>query len=382
MQHASDKRARQDVSSLNKQPRHAAVSARPYQGAYCRDRYGSGVLSDGRARRAKRRVPLVLKVIASLFLVIVLGLCGYIFWFSSQLDRALSSDKDALEGVEDVLVPVDPSRPFYALLLGSDSREGGYSPNVTEQSGLERSDVIMLVRVDAPNRKLTMISIPRDTPYELEDGTIVKINEMYNRYGAAGSIKAVSEVTGAPIGHFAVVGFSDLESIVDLLGGVEVDIDVELSYKDVHTLEQVTLQPGIQTINGQQAQIFARARHEYSDNQDMHRQNNVRALLMAVLKKTLDRPITEIPGIVLEEARHVTTSTRTGDLVSLALAFGSGQDLIVYSGTGPYDGDIVEYADGQWLCYRNPEGWARLMALVDAGEEPIGVDFAATQELW
>ena len=387
MKHGPKNQTFDHVSVRQQQSNYTSASNSVYGSEYSRDRYGSGPYASGNKQVAKKRVPVWLRVLLTILLVAVLGVGGYAFWFATTLDSTLAKEQASDTNVENVLVPADASKPFYVLLLGSDSREGGYSPTPAEQEGFQRSDVIVLVRVDVPNRKLTMVSIPRDTPYTLEDGTIVKINELYNREGAAGSIKAVSELTGAPITHYAVVGFADLEAIVDLLGGVEVNIDVELSYWDVHSLEQVTLKPGRQTIDGQQAQIFARARHEYSSfedgTQDSHRQGNVRSLLAAIIDKTFDRPATEIPSIVLKEAEHVTTDIRSKDLVALAMAYATGSGSVtVYSGTGPVDGDTVDYADGQWLCYRNPEGWARLMDVVNAGGEPTGIDFESTQIPW
>lgn len=48
--------------------------------------------------------------------------------------------------------------------------------------------------------------------------------------------------------------------------------------------------------------------------------------------------------------------------------------MIMYSCTGPSDGAINEEAGGLWMCYEDPEGWARLMAAVDAGEDPGNID--------
>ena len=57
---------------------------------------------------------------------------------------------------------------------------------------------------------------------------------------------------------------------------------------------------------------------------------------------------------------------------------GWGGGVTMYSATGPSDGDF--YAEGgEWFCYENPEGWAQVMALVDAGENPAGLDYSATQ---
>ena len=334
----------------------------------------------------RRRWPKVLGVIGALLVVIVGVALGYALWFGSQLDSALAPDKETDQALQDALVPATPGKPYYALILGSDSREGHYSTQAAEQGDNQRSDVIILARIDEANKLVTLVSVPRDTPYTFEDGTLAKINEVYNREGVAGSVKAVSKVTGVPISHCVEVGFTGVQSIVDLLGGVDVYVNTELSYWNPVTEREVTIPAGNQTITGEQAQIFARARHEYADyagGQDGNRQSNVRQLLTAVLKKTLDRPVTEIPGVVLEEAQYVTTDMKSVDLVSLAMAFGLDSDsMTVYSGTGPTEGDYNEAAGGLWLCYPNPEGWAQLMSVVDAGGDPAGMDFTATQQVW
>lgn len=354
--------------------------------AYRRSNYGSGRHAQFNVKR--RRVwPKVFGVIGVVF-VVVLGVgIGAALWYGSQLDKALAPDKETSLELDSVLVPASLDKPFYTLIVGSDSREGHYSSQPAEQGDNQRSDVIILARIDAKNKLVTLVSIPRDTPWQLEDGTLVKINEMFNREGPAGTIKAVSQLTGAPISHYAEVGFTGVQEIVDLLGGVDVYVNTELQYWNPITERYVIVPEGQQTLDGEHAQIFARARHEYQDfaegSQDSNRQNNVRQLLSAVLKKTLDRPVTEIPGVVLQEAEYVTTDMKSGDLVWLAKEFGlNSKDMTLYSGTGPYSGDFAEQADGLYLCYRNPEGWARLMEVVNAGGEPKGIDYESTQILW
>ena len=336
--------------------------------------------------KRRRTWPKVLGTIG-VVLVVVLGVAlGAALWYGSQLDKALAPDKEMSRKLDDLLVPAKANEPFYILILGSDSREGSYSTQAAEQGDNQRSDVIILARIDAKNELVTLVSIPRDTPWQLEDGTLVKINEMYNLEGAAGSVKAVSELTGVPISHYAEVGFTGVQEIVDLLGGVDVYVNTDLSYWNPIANKEVSIPAGQQTINGEQAQIFARARHEYQDfegSQDSNRQSNVRQLLSAVLKKTLDRPVFEIPGIVLQEAEYVTTDMKSSDLALLAFQFGfNSDDMTMYSGSGPSSGDFAEQADGLYLCYRNPEGWRTLMDIVDSGGEPTGIDYESTQILW
>ncbi|MBQ9003185.1 MAG: LCP family protein [Eggerthellaceae bacterium] len=299
-----------------------------------------------------------------------------------MLNNALAPSSETLKAVDQQLVAAPVNQPFYMLLLGSDSREGsGTSTSVTEQGDQQRSDVIMLARIDAPNKQVTLVTVPRDTPYTMPDGSVQKINETYNVGGAALTIKAVSEVTGAPISHYANVHISELEAIVDSLGGIEVHVDRQLTVKDALTGETIVLSEGTQTLNGQQAQAFVRARHEYNkkgESQDGSRQSNVRTFTQAVVKKVLDRPVTELPGTILNLAQYVETDLTAADLVSLGVSFAGG-GLKMYSCTGPTEGYTAEEYGGIWLCYPNPEGWAELMRQVDAGLEPKSIDYESTQ---
>ena len=166
------------------------------------------------------------------------------------------------------------------------------------------------------------------------------------------------------------------------MGGVDVYVDRKLTVKDALTGEKATLEPGQQTLNGQEAQVFVRNRHAYSDSsegQENVRQSHVRTLLEAIVKKILSKPIFELQDTILNLAQYVTTDLRASDLVSLGMHFASGK-ITIYSCTGPSDGDFFEQYNGVWYCYSNPEGWAELMRQVDAGTEPGKIDFSATQQ--
>ncbi len=351
---------------------------------YARGNYGSGA-SGNLARRAKKgpsagkRVAIVLGCIVGALLVAALA---FALWFTTSLNKALAPADEELAQVNQYLVPAALDQPFYMLLLGSDSREdSGTSERIDQSGDNQRSDVIMLVRVDARNRQVTLVTVPRDTPYTLQDGSVVKINELYNIGGAAASIKGVSELTGVGISHYAEVHVSELQAIVDTVGGVDVYVDRPLDVMDTLTGKKSSIEEGWQTLDGKQAQVFARARRQYADTaegQDYHRQSNVRTLAEAIVKKALSRPLPELPGVVLDLAQYVTTDLKAGDLVQLAPMFAGGS-LTMYSCCGPINGDIMEQYGGVWMCYPNPEGWAELMRQVDSGAKPGDIDYAATQ---
>ena len=327
-------------------------------------------------RKRKSRIKKIVIILISVLLALILALAAAGGMYVSMLNNTLSLDETSKAAVDEVTTPVNLNDPFYLLVLGSDSREGsGTSSKSFESGDNQRSDAIMLFRVDASSKLVTMVSIPRDTPYTHQDGTVTKINETYNTGGAAYTIKAVSEITNVPISYYAEVHFSELAAIVDTLGGVEVNVDIQLSYIDALTGEKVTIEPGVQTLNGQEAQIFARARKEYSSDQDMHRQENIRQLATAIIKSVLDRPLVELPGIILDLAGYVGTNLQTQDIVSIGMIFSSSNDTMkMYTCTGPSDGAIRPDVANQWLCYDNPQGWQILMDTVDKGEDPSGLD--------
>lgn len=332
------------------------------------DTYRRGNYVPPKQKRSKKKIAMIIGI--PLALILVIGI-GYAAWFMGSLDAALSMDADKEQAISDVLVPASLEEPFYMLILGSDSREGsGTSEKVEESGDNQRSDVMILLRVDAKARQLTMVSIPRDTPITLDDGSTAKINEAYNIGGAPYSIQKVSELVNVGISHYAEIHFSEFEQVVDKIGGVTVDVPVEMSYKDALTGETVTLQPGTQTLDGQQAQIFVRARKVYDDNQDAKRQDNTRVLMMAIIEKVLDKPLHELPNAVLDLATCVGTDFNSDEIISLALSYAGGSGkMTVYSGSGPTAGAIDEQS-GLWLCYKDPEGWAQVMNVVDAGGDP------------
>ena len=317
-----------------------------------------------RAHRLKVAAIAVVSIIAALALVVG----AYYIWFSSSLNNALNKRADSR--ASEVLVDRAGNDPFYMLILGSDARNDESDANTGQLT-----DVIVLARIDPKNRQVSMLSIPRDTRYTYDDGTAVKINSLYGRGGVAQTIQGVSKLTGAPISHYALVHMSDCKNVVDELGGVEVEVKYEINNNDPETEENVNIQPGVQTLNGRQAQAYAISRHEAQGNQDAYRQDKIRTLIGAIIQKVLDRPVAEIPGEVIVLAQYVQTDFRAEELVQLAIDFatGSGKPKI-YQASGPSEGGLDE-STGQWFCYENPEGWAKVMSVMDSGGDPSTVTY-------
>lgn len=281
--------------------------------------------------------------------LVLVGVAAAMLYFgsiNSQLRDGI--DEEALSVLE---APANVDDPFYMLVLGSDTREEGATG---------RSDTIILARIDPGEKDVTLVSIPRDTQVQIEGHGTQKINAAYAFGGAAGAIKAVSDFAGVPIAHVVEVDFFGFKDIVDALGGVTVKVPPNTKYKGVEVPE------GVQTLNGEQALVFARCRKTYAEG-DYQRTKNQRQLIQAVAKEVLNAPATEIPSLVKSLASAVSTDMSVDELANLALSM-RGMDVssmktaVVPSHSGMQDGVSYVFAE--------EPAWSEMMARVDAGEDP------------
>lgn len=190
------------------------------------------------------------------------------------------------------------------LIVGVDERPGHPEEGV-------RSDTLILVRLDALGRWAGMLSIPRDTRVELPDVGPTKINVAYGQGyagaeayyrpgttpqqgGMAMAAQAVERLLQLPergqhVDAVAQINFDGFASVIDLLGGVDIDVPaliVDDAYPtpDFGTT-RIEFQPGLQHMDGATALIYARTRHADSDFGRAERQQQVLRAIAAELRK-------------------------------------------------------------------------------------------------
>ena len=294
-------------------------------------------------------------------IVCVFGLVGgAAALYLNSLNQALSFDnQEEAENLKAALQPVTAEtkdKPFYLLVLGSDAREGDEA---------SRSDVIILTRVDPQNGAITMVSIPRDTMVELSGHGRQKINAAYAFGGAAGAVDAVSKFAGVPITHYAEIHFQELETLVDTLGGVWVNVPVT-NDETGSSNTGVRIEAGEQLLNGEQALAFARERYGYVRG-DFQRADNQRILAQAIVKKVLDASPLDLPGTIQQLAECVSTDYGLNDIIDLARKFQEAGAVAFYSGLVPSSTTTI---DGISYVVTEYPGWTEMMQRVDAGEDP------------
>src|SRR5574344_1157504 len=115
--------------------------------------------------------------------------------------------------------------------------------------------------------KIGMMSIPRDTSIvsnPTQDSSL-KINYVYYNKGASALVKQVENMLNVNIDYYLIFDATMLREMVDTIGGVEIDVPIRMKYDDGSQNLHIDLKPGVQTLNGEQAEEFVRFRH----NNDM-----------------------------------------------------------------------------------------------------------------
>ena len=153
-----------------------------------------------------------------------------------------------------------PGKPQTIMLIGSDVRVKGASG----YGGGQRSDTIILIRLDPSKKATALLSIPRDLKVSIPGHGVNKINAAYELGGAKLTLETVKEITGLRINHVISVNFLGFVDAVNQLGCVYMDIDHRY-YNPGGAYAAINLQPGYQRICGRDALSFVRFRHTDTD---------------------------------------------------------------------------------------------------------------------
>lgn len=200
--------------------------------------------------------------------------------------------------------------------------------------GFGRSDTIILLSIDNRHQKIKMTSFQRDTFVYIPGHSANKINSSYSSGGPSLTIKTIEANFGILIDRYAVVGFSSFRNIIDVLGGVDIELTQEeidyINYQRVHRGEQnmypeLLDEPGMVHLCGGQALWYARNRgwdYDWSEfktsGDDWDRTSRQRNLLSVVASSMKDANIAQIVQIVSEIGPLVTTNLKKNEITILA----------------------------------------------------------------
>lgn len=223
--------------------------------------------------KAKKKRTIWIRAIFITLLLIVISTAVYGYTIYKSLTTTVETMHEPLERkisekrVEEITLT--KKEPFSVLILGVDERKGDRG----------RSDTIIILTINPDQNSIKMLSIPRDTRTEIigynkED----KINHAYAFGGVEMAMATMENFLDIPIDYYMKINMEGFKEIVDAVGGVTVNNDLDFTSDGTH------FPKGEITLNGAKALTFSRMRYEDARG-DFGRQLRQRQIIQAIIKE-------------------------------------------------------------------------------------------------
>ncbi|AJS58680.1 LCP family protein [Paenibacillus sp. IHBB 10380] len=237
-------------------------------------------------RKAIRKVMMIIYLV---IIALILGAgiyMGYIYYKADAAIQRMAAPENLSDNPSGY-VKKESIQPMIFLLAGIDSREGG--------GGLMNTDVLMLVSFNPQNRSASLLSLPRDLLLKPKSLPSHKANYYYAYYYIRDRSEVIpntkrffGDLLGLPIDHMVVVNFDAIRHTVDALGGLIIDVDMDMKYSDSTDGTQIDLKKGLQTLNGKQVLDFVRYRKSNEGTQessDFARNDRQQLVIKQIIEK-------------------------------------------------------------------------------------------------
>ncbi|GEN32230.1 LCP family protein required for cell wall assembly [Cerasibacillus quisquiliarum] len=281
-------------------------------------------------------------------LIIALGLIGFGGYKFYQTYTAASKSYNDLGGREksklrEEVVTISKD-PVSILLMGIED----YSTEGVNG----RTDSLMLITFNPKDERMKLLSIPRDTYVEIVGrGTMDKINHAHVFGGKEMTIDTVEKFLDIPVDYYAAVDFDAFIEIIDILGGITVNVPFDFEEKTMAPGSRwVQFYEGPMELNGEEALAFARMRKQ-DPKGDIGRAERQQEIIKAIVDKaTSFNTITKIDDIAETIGNNIETNMRITEGLAFYKAYPnfspSNIDQIKFeSHSERMDGIVYEIAD-------------------------------------
>lgn len=305
-------------------------------------------------RRYRRRQALVYTIAVIIGLILMFVVAHYSYHQALQASSgSTSSDNDHLN----------------VLVLGTDSLGGSGS----------RADTILLASIDTRTGDVALLAIPRDTRVWLSrQNKWDRINAAYAYGGPQLVMDAVSHLLNVPISYYVQTDFEGFSKIVDILGGIEIDVEREMVYEDKAQGLYINLKPGRQVLNGEKALQYVRYRDRLGDvalvdpakGEYGGRVERQRKFIVAVVEKVLSPGVTtRLPQLISEGLKIVKTNLPWNVVLNLAVNSGKFSADRIETAVLPGNSQVL---NGAWYWIVNEQKAARVVdTLIWGRPEPL-----------
>ncbi len=251
--------------------------------------------------KRRSRLRRALAVVLALVVLVVVGVAGYLAFLnhtvSSNVQHESLLPTPGVSGA--TAAPTKKAGTGDAqniLIIGSDARAGLQGA---------RSDVIVLMHVDADRSAVTLVHFPRDLYVSVPGHGKDKINAAFAYGGAPLLVQTLQGLVGVPIDHVSIVGFEGFKRMTDAVGGVNVYVE------EPSTSGGYTFRKGFQQMGGAEALAFVRERKALSEG-DISRGRRQQAFIKALMLKSLSKDVLTNP-VKLAQFVDAGTSNLTVD---------------------------------------------------------------------
>ena len=219
-------------------------------------------------------------------------------------------------------IDASSNEPVNILLLGMDIGD----PKQVDNVSIKRSDTIMVLNYNPSNKKLMVVSIPRDTLININDRN-AKINAAY-AIGGYPKIKSEAEnLLNIKINYIVKIDYNAFREIIDAIGGVEMKIERNMIYDDEGQNLHINFKAG-ETVNldGKKAEEFFRWRKNNDGsgfaNGDLDRIENQQKFISKVVDKcTSPLILFKVPSIMSALGDNIETNMSSTDILWYGLKF-------------------------------------------------------------
>ncbi len=275
----------------------------------------SGLVTRRPRRRLRVRWKNVALVLGLLFVLGVAGLAHTLWSFLRGFHDVQSREyglpaPEPGQRINVLVLGLDlPADPVTGEILKNDFRTSRY---------WSRSDTVMVVSVDPDAREVSVLSIPRDTRVKIawDAKGYEKISHAHAYGGPRMAVRTVENFLGIPIHYYVRTDPRGFAAMVDILGGIEVEVEKDMKYEDPYQELVIDLKKGRQVLDGNKAMQYIRYRQDSDLNRVMRQQKFLEALRRELFQVG---SILKLPKIAGELIKHVDTNMAPGDILSYAM---------------------------------------------------------------
>ena len=296
----------------------------------------------GSSKRAKKRkkAKMITFAIEAVILIVLLVVL-YVLNRTELLSKVTYDDEVVQESVNELTEETLEVMEEYTniALFGLDTRQAG------SLGKGNRSDTIMVASINNDTKDVKIVSIYRDSYLNLANDKYRKCNEAYSVGGPEQAVAMLNMNLDLKIDHYMSVDFLAVSEVVDLLGGIEIDVDeYEIEHLNNYTVEtskvtgkktQKLTKTGLQTLDGVQATSYCRIRYTAGD--DFKRTERQREVLETIAKKAKTMSVSQLDEIVKKVFPMCATNMTVDQLLAIA-ADGLSYNIV---GTSGFPFDVV-----------------------------------------